>query len=213
MTTKWRSSISLAAETAGLISERIFSGRYEQGEQLRQASISEQLEVSRTPLRDALNLLANDGLIQFDESGRATVKAMTLRAFKDALHYRRMIETGACDLLQRNEAAEQLAGLQKFLASLAGDHSPRNRSRFHTELLEHTRNDHLHRAVPMVRLTEEVWLPTRPWYQEFTNQLFPYIEVASEAIVHGSVPEARIQIQKYFDELLQLIENNERTTL
>ena len=68
-------------------------------------------------------------------------------------------------------------------------------------------------AVPMVRLTEEVWLPTRPWYQEFTNQLFRYIEVASEAIVHGSVSEARIQIQKYFDELLQLIENNERTTL
>jgi len=213
MSTKWRSSISLATETAGLISERIFSGWYEQGEQLRQASLSEQLDVSRTPLRDALNLLENDELIQIDESGRATVTVMTQRGFKDALHYRRMIETGACDLLQRNEATEQLADLRRSVASLNGDHSPRNRSRFHTELLEHTRNDHLRHGVPMVRLTEEVWLPSRPWYQEFENQLFRYIEVASDAIVQGSMPDARRQIQKYFDELLQLIENNERTTL
>ncbi|UYQ77166.1 GntR family transcriptional regulator [Glutamicibacter sp. JL.03c] len=203
----------MAAETAGLISERIFSGWYEQGEQLRQASLSEQLEVSRTPLRDALNLLENDGLIKFDESGRATVKAMTSRALKDAMHYRRMIETGACDLLQRNDAAVQLADFQKSLASLASDPSPRNRSRFHTELLECTRNDHLRRGVPMVRLTEEVWLPARPWYREFENQLFRFTEVASEAIVHGSVPDARREIKNYFDQLLQLIENNERTTL
>ncbi|WP_347038206.1 GntR family transcriptional regulator [Glutamicibacter halophytocola] len=207
MSTTWRSNVSLARETAGLISERILSGRYQPGEQLPQAWLSEQLGVSRTPLRDALNLLENDGMIQIDDLGRASVTRMASHLLKEVLAYRRIMETGACELVQHGTAAQ----LEQLAAGNPGPWTPRSRSGFHTGLLECSRNNQLRRSVPLVRMSEEVFLPACAWYEEAAASLDRHIETSMAAIIRGSVPQAQQEPQKYFDELLNLIDGNERT--
>ncbi|MGQ3383474.1 GntR family transcriptional regulator [Glutamicibacter sp. TV12E] len=208
MSTTWRSNVSLARETAGLISERILSGRYQPGEQLPQARLSEQLGVSRTPLRGAMNLLENDGLIQIDDLGRASVTRMASRLLKEVLAYRRIMETGACELVQHGTAS---APLKQLAAGNPGPWTPRSRSGFHTGLLECSGNNQLRNSVPLVRMSEEVSLPACAWYEEAAASLDRHIEASMDAIIHGFVPQAQRELQKYFDELLNLIDGNERT--
>ena len=46
------------------IEERIFNGRYQDGDRLDEVKLAEQFQVSRTPIREALQRLARSGLIQ-----------------------------------------------------------------------------------------------------------------------------------------------------
>ena len=60
---QWRSRVRLVDEVAQELRERIYAGTYEAGMQLRQEQLAEELQVSRTPLREALRLLEREGLV------------------------------------------------------------------------------------------------------------------------------------------------------
>ncbi|NDV62202.1 GntR family transcriptional regulator [Puniceicoccales bacterium CK1056] len=58
-------SRNLRDQIYGQIKRRILSGRIAPGEHLREKALCEELEVSRTPLREALNRLGNEDLVIF----------------------------------------------------------------------------------------------------------------------------------------------------
>ena len=53
----------LGDEVAGLLRERIYAGDYALGAPLRQEELAEDLQVSRTPLREAIRVLESMGLV------------------------------------------------------------------------------------------------------------------------------------------------------
>src|SRR5690348_15343200 len=56
---------TLAAATVEAIRDRILSGAYAEGEQLRQDALAADLGVSRIPVREALRQLEAEGLVTF----------------------------------------------------------------------------------------------------------------------------------------------------
>jgi DNA-binding GntR family transcriptional regulator len=84
------------------------------GERLNEVALAEKLEVSRTPIRDALNLLARDGFLE--ESGRGYVRrSLNLKETLDLYEAREAIEVECLRLASRRATPEQLAEVEAFL--------------------------------------------------------------------------------------------------
>ena len=70
---------SLADRVYSRVRTLILSGELSPGQSLRQEALAEGLGTSRTPLREALNRLASEGLIELRPHRSAVVAAFTQR--------------------------------------------------------------------------------------------------------------------------------------
>jgi DNA-binding GntR family transcriptional regulator len=68
---------SLSAAVLERLREKILSGEYREGEQLRQDAIAEEFQISRIPVREALSHLAAEGLITIVANRGAVVSALS----------------------------------------------------------------------------------------------------------------------------------------
>jgi DNA-binding GntR family transcriptional regulator len=112
-------SISLATQVFEKLEEDIITGVYPRGEILTELKLVEQLGVSRTPIREALRRLEQEGLIA--ESGKGSVVlGITMEDLVDLMEIRERIEGLAAYYATRNltengkEALRQISELQDF---------------------------------------------------------------------------------------------------
>ncbi|MBJ6128132.1 GntR family transcriptional regulator [Microvirga splendida] len=96
------SKMTSAAEVADLLRERILSGEIPPGRRLQQIPLSEELAVSRTPLREALALLARDGLLDYEPNRGYAVREFRLTDVIQAFEARGRLEALAASLCARN---------------------------------------------------------------------------------------------------------------
>ncbi len=99
-------------------------GRLAPGTPLREQEISNRLGISRTPVREALNRLMMDGLLQSIPNAGVFVKALTLRDIEDVYALRAVLEGLAISLAcERGFSDEQLVPVRsaqaRYLACLA----------------------------------------------------------------------------------------------
>jgi DNA-binding GntR family transcriptional regulator len=97
------------------IRNSIRSGQIGVGAKLLEIPVSEQLGISRTPVREALALLANEGLIVSEGRGYQ-VPALTGQDIADIIALRRLIEPAAAGLAAQAATPEGNAALQAALA-------------------------------------------------------------------------------------------------
>ncbi|WP_404287420.1 GntR family transcriptional regulator [Glutamicibacter arilaitensis] len=209
MTSEWRSNVSLARETAGVISERVFSGRYRTGQVLAQSKLSQELGLSRTPLREALNLLEREGTIYIDAAGRAMVRTMTGSQLREALVFREVLESAACKMVCGQLSEPALGELQRLIQQArTGDQ--RSMSRFHLVLLDASNNSHLQGFSGLVRMTEEVILPSFGWHGQALQESLTDLSELVLALREGASGSALHHLTEYFHKQLALLENRER---
>ncbi|HWV52767.1 GntR family transcriptional regulator, partial [Pseudorhodoplanes sp.] len=72
--------------------ESILSGEYEAGRRLNEVHISQALDVSRTPVRAALQALAGEGLLDYAPNRGFTVRVFQLTEVVDAYEIRAVLE-------------------------------------------------------------------------------------------------------------------------
>lgn len=101
-----------AAHVAGLLRDRIIKGEIAAGDRLIERQLSKELDVSRTPIREALKLLEADGLIEISMHRGAIVSEyrsedasalFDVIAVLEGLAAKRLCETMTPDLLQKLE--------------------------------------------------------------------------------------------------------------
>ncbi len=85
--------------------EMLFKGEFQRGERLTELALVARLGVSRTPIRFALERLAQEGLLEASRSGGYVVREFTVSAVWDAIEVRGVLEGTAARL-----ATERLAG-------------------------------------------------------------------------------------------------------
>ncbi|MDI3410135.1 GntR family transcriptional regulator [Bacillus sonorensis] len=65
------------------LKDMIIKGRYQPGERIYESKIAKELQVSRSPVREAIRTLEQEGLLLIDEKSKITVYEPTLKDLED----------------------------------------------------------------------------------------------------------------------------------
>lgn len=99
--------------------ELVLSGEIPPGTRMRETAISERLGISRTPLRQAMTQLIDEGLLERIETGGCRVARFTMDDIVDAIEIRGVIEGTAARLAaERGITPEQADDCRSLLQSL-----------------------------------------------------------------------------------------------
>jgi DNA-binding GntR family transcriptional regulator len=105
--------------------EAILAGTLQPGTRLRAEALAERLSSSRTPVREALLLLAREGLVEIEPRRGASVRAFDAADVSELYEVRALIEPHAAALAAQRIDAEALARLtalhERSLAHDASD--------------------------------------------------------------------------------------------
>ena len=113
---------SLRGRVFHRLREDILSGKYKEGDELKEVAIGEELGVSRTPVREAFRQLELEGLIQIIPNKGAYVTGITEKDVKDIYMIRSLLEglcaRWACEHIteEQMEQMEENIYLSKFHA-------------------------------------------------------------------------------------------------
>lgn len=118
------------------IKEKILSFSFSPGSPLREILLSEELGVTRTPVRDAIKKLETEGLVQTFPNRGAFVTEFSLKEIEDLLDVREALERKAVHLATRRANREELDRLRESLENI----SPSLRFDLHYELIKLSKN-------------------------------------------------------------------------
>ncbi len=112
----------------GRLRSAIVTGYFEPGTRLVERDLTEKLQVSRTPIREALRRLEQDGLIVCYPHRGYYVRTPSLDEARQAYEVRRALEGLACELAAQRASAEELAAMRDIVrkgkaALKAADHA------------------------------------------------------------------------------------------
>jgi DNA-binding GntR family transcriptional regulator len=93
--------------------DMIVEGDLAAGERLNEAKLAERLQVSRTPIREAIKLLANEGLVDLLPGRGARVAALPLESVGEMFEVIGGLERHACELAAERMNAQALEALQR----------------------------------------------------------------------------------------------------
>ncbi len=112
-------SPSLAEDAASRLREMILLERLPAGMALPERDLAEALGVSRTPMREAIRLLANEGLVSYTPSRRPFVADPSLDEINDCLRVQGAMEALAGEWACQLATDEALAGIAAINLSIA----------------------------------------------------------------------------------------------
>ncbi len=101
--------------------QAILSGQIAGGTRLVQADLAEQLEVSTTPVREALRDLASEGLIQFDPHRGGIVHQISNDELQEVYDLRMILEVEAMRLAAERITPTQLAKARSIHERMLAD--------------------------------------------------------------------------------------------
>lgn len=142
---------SMREEVHQRLRDAILSARLPPGQAVSENDIVEMLQVSRTPVREALQRLANEGLIHVVPQVGTFVARMDLARIREALFMREAIE---CAALERVPARLDKASLQ-LLQRIVAEHRRAVRDENLVSIFD--ADDAFHRALLGLTSVPGVW--------------------------------------------------------
>lgn len=136
---------ALYEEVAELLRQRIFERELAPGSWIDELKIAEAYGISRTPLREALKVLAAEGLVTMKVRRGAYVTEVSERDLSDVYHMLSLLESDAAGVVATTADAAQIESLQALHTELEAAARPEQQDRerffeinerFHQRLLE-----------------------------------------------------------------------------
>jgi len=115
---------ALYEEVAELIRQRIFSRELEPGSWIDELQIAKAYGISRTPLREALKVLAAEGLVTMKVRRGAYVTEVSEKDLRDVYHLLSLLESDAAAVVAQNASPADLKKLQSLHAELEAAGKP-----------------------------------------------------------------------------------------
>lgn len=148
--------LPIRERVASELRNAIFSGSFYPGEELRQEDLAQKLGVSRMPIREALQILSSEGLIELRINRGAVVKAVSKDYIREHFELRLILETEAvaraADLVTDYAELEFIHEEQrKAIAAMDIDRTNMCNQAFHMFIWEHAGN------VKMKNLLVQLW--------------------------------------------------------
>ncbi len=149
---------SLSTTAYREIYRRIITLEYEPGERLEESRLVAELDIGRTPVREALMSLASNLLVEAEPGKGFVVRSITLQSTRAAFAALSVLEQGIATLVIRgqneatlaamaeaNQQMKEAVGRLDILGLVELNH------RFHTEFARASRNIYLIEALERVR--------------------------------------------------------------
>jgi len=170
---RYRTKVDLAFEG---LQQAILTGKIKPGERLTIAQLSEQLEMSSTPIREAIRLLEADGVITNEPHRGSTVASITPEEAEELYLIRAPVESLATKLatpLLTDADLERLDDLHGEMAAAvaAGDDEALTRANASWHLYIYSASQ----ATYLPRLILRLWMPVRwggLWVPERREQAY-----------------------------------------
>jgi DNA-binding GntR family transcriptional regulator len=136
---------ALYEEVAELLRQRIFARELEPGSWIDELKLAEEYGISRTPLREALKVLAAEGLVTMKVRRGAYVTEVSEKDLADVYHLLALLESDAAGVVAQQATDAELAELQTLHDALEAAVAERDRffalnEQFHMRVLELARN-------------------------------------------------------------------------
>lgn len=114
-------SLNQSTRAALTLRQRVLSGAYPSGTRLLEVSLAQELGISRTPIRAALAMLAEEGLIERVGARGFQVRGFAPSEVRDSIELRGLLE-GACARMaaERGLSADQRAEMHALLTEMDG---------------------------------------------------------------------------------------------
>ena len=106
-------NLSLANQVYDAIEQNILNGVYASGEIISESKLSEELGVSRTPVREALKQLETDGLVENILNRGAFVVGMSDQDYEDMFELRKIYEIQAVKWAIERISEEEMEKLEE----------------------------------------------------------------------------------------------------
>jgi DNA-binding GntR family transcriptional regulator len=201
----------------GAIKDMILTGQYKPGNKLPDQELAVELGVSRTPVRDALNRLAQDGLLEQSKGKGYRVADLSAQQVADLYALREVLEAHAVRLAVERITPSSIEELNQVLAALqklSEDPSRRGEEirvglRIHEIIARATGDSFLHETVLRLlnRMHFFIWMDTLnedPQAADLTRQehrdLVAFIQAgnadAAEALVRTHIRTGKDGILK-----------------
>lgn len=211
------------------IKNAIIIGEYEPGRRLTEEALAEALQVSRTPIRDAIKQLESDGLIIPYKRRGYTVKEFSVEDIRQIYNLRALLESYGASEAALNHTSEEVQFMHEKNAAyeMAIAHLKRSdistiksiqhaNQEFHEEIFKATKNDHLRSHISKLVVVPLIFRSFY-WYNE--RQLLRSLEVHKtilKAIENREPERAKIAMQEHIyqgrdDVLIQM--NNPKIDL
>ena len=132
---------ALYEEVAELLRQRIFNRELAPGSWIDELKLATEYGISRTPLREALKVLAKEGLVTMKVRRGAYVTEVSERDLADVYHLLALLESDAAGVVATQATEAQLEELQTLHRELENAATQRERffeinETFHMRLLE-----------------------------------------------------------------------------
>ena len=186
--------------------EAILRGDLQPGERLMELQLAAKLGVSRTPIREAIRMLEQEGLAVTVPRKGAEVAKMTLKGMEDVLEIRGALDEFAVQLACERITEEQLLELKKrkqdFEVSLkSGDVKQIAEAdvHFHDVIYEATENPKL--VILLNNLREQIYRYRIEYIKKAENHpiLIKEHEAIFDALMKRNQEEARLSIREHVE--------------
>lgn len=109
---------SLGEEAANKIRQAIASGHFKAGQKLVETALARELGLSRSPVREALYLLEQEGLIVRHHRRGAFVRGLSRRETEEIYSLRSVLEGFAVERALKNMTPQDIAHLRQLVAKM-----------------------------------------------------------------------------------------------
>ncbi|PAU76120.1 GntR family transcriptional regulator [Halomonas salipaludis] len=106
------SHAGLVEKVANYLREHIVMDHFQPGQRLPERTLADELQVSRTPLREALKILATEGLVIISPHRGAVVADVSAADIKEKAYVLSVLEQAAAELTCANASDDDIAELQ-----------------------------------------------------------------------------------------------------
>lgn len=115
MTERVQQAVPYSVQAADIMRTRILGGEYELGQRLNEVELSSSLGISRSPVREAMRLLANEGLVDIVAGRGVFVADFGVEQARDLLEIREALDVLATRLAAGRANDEEIDELESTL--------------------------------------------------------------------------------------------------
>jgi DNA-binding GntR family transcriptional regulator len=198
------------------IKNNILAGIYKPGEKLTETSLANELEVSRTPIRDALLRLGADGLVSITPHKGIMVTKLTKKDVQDYYQIRTVLEGLAAKLAAENATDSELILFKEFFDSLEEVYEREKAQESYKDIAK--KNIELHQMIcqmakndGLTKMLENLSSPitlvrSTNWntFKDRKNQSMREHREIAHAILSKDGKLAQEKAEKHIDNILQM---------